>query len=124
MNFYGGKSSAAEERVHRFSLLGTGNGTVPTATFAQGCTITWIATGRLLFTWADNPGVFLGLGGQGFRDATQANVKGFTATAGVFPNTASTYTLEVDIWNASQTAVDLQTTNNLDLEIVFKATSA
>jgi hypothetical protein len=119
VQFYDDKSSVAASRVYRIRLLGTGNGTAPTVDLGQGITCTWIATGRVTLTWRDNPGTFIGFAGADFRDTTQANVKGYTASAGLYPATASTFTLEVDFWNAAQAAVDLATTNYLDLSFAF-----
>jgi hypothetical protein len=119
MGFFPAKTNIAEERKHRIRMLGTGNGTVPTLDLGHGVTLLWVATGRIKITWAENPGTFVGLDGWGFRDATQGNVKGWTATAGVYPLTASTFTIEIDFWNSSFAAADLAATSYLDLILVF-----
>ena len=125
MMFFPLLCSMASERSHRIRFLGTGNGTVPTIDLGHGVSAAWIATGRLTITWKDNPGTFVGLGSTNFRDNTsQTTVKGFTVTAGAYPATASTFTLELDIWNASQAAADLATTSFLDQEFIFSELKA
>lgn len=119
MQMYDEKNILAQLRRHQMRWLGTGNGTVPTLDIGHNVTLLWIATGRIKITWSENPGTFVGIGAWTFRDTTQGNVKNFGLTAGLYPAVASTFTLEIDLWNASGTAVDLQTTNYLDLEIVF-----
>lgn len=113
------RGTLASLRKHRMVWTGTGNGTVPTLTYGHGVTLSWTATGRILITWAENPGTFVGIGSANFRDATQSNVKGWTANCGAYPATASTFTLEVDIWNASQAAADLAATSVFDLMLEF-----
>ncbi len=120
MLMFSDMETLASVRHHRMRLLGTGNGTVPTLDIGHGVTLAWTATGRIKITWADNPGTFVGFGGMpAFGDTTQANVKGWTATRGVYPLTASTFTLEIDIWNSTFAAADLATTSYLDLDLVF-----
>jgi hypothetical protein len=112
--------SLASVRHYRMMWTGAGNGTVPALTIGHGVTLTWIATGRIRITWADNPGTFCGIGNADFGDnSSQANVKGWTLTRGAYPATASTFTLEVDFWNSSFNAADLATTSFLDLDLVF-----
>jgi hypothetical protein len=109
----------AQTRKHRLQLQGTGAGTVPTMVIGHGVTLSWTATGRVLITWAENPGTFVGVDGATYRDATQANVKGWTLTAGAYPASASTFTLEIDFWNSTFAAADLAATSFLDLCLVF-----
>jgi hypothetical protein len=120
-------------------LLGTGAGTAPvlassttanlTTTYGQRTTISWVATGRINVVFADNPGLFMGFG-FAFRDTTtQGNVKGYNATAGLLVANAGSgatlpsWSIEVDLWNgqSSFAAVDMATTNLLDLSFYFKA---
>ncbi len=118
MMFFEDALSIASGRSHVLRLLGTGNGTVPTLDIGHGVTLTWLATGRVRITWAENPGTFVGFS-WGLRDTTQSNVKGMTVTAGLYPATASTFTLEIDFWSSTFAAADLATTNYLDLCIMF-----
>ncbi len=118
MDHYASKSSVPEEREFKLRFVGTGNGTVPTIVVGHGVTAIWTATGRIKLTWAENPGTFVGMTGFGFHDATQANIKGWSVTSGAWPLTASTFTLEFDIWNGT-TAADLATTSYLNVTFSF-----
>jgi hypothetical protein len=119
-------------------LAGSGVGVAPViastttanlkTVYGQRTTITWIATGRINVAFQDNPGLFMGFG-FAFRDTTtQANVKGFNCTAGTLVANAAagttppTWSVEVDLWNgtSSYVAVDMATTNLLDLSFYFK----
>ena len=120
MQQYDPKVSTAAQRRYFLRAKGSGAGVAPVVDLGQRMTIAWIATGRLTITWLDNPGTFVGLGSTNFRDTTaQSTVKGFTVTAGGYPATASTFTLELDVWNASQAAADLATTSIIDQEFIF-----
>jgi hypothetical protein len=110
------------EREYVVSMTGTGNGTVPTlSAYCKGMTLSWTATGRILITWTDNPGTFIGLkGGAGFADSSsQATVKQWEITTGPYPASAGTVTLEIDIWNSSATAADLATTSTVTFTLCF-----
>jgi hypothetical protein len=120
MQFYEDMESLASTRHHRMVLQGGGNGVAPSMVIGHGMTFTWLATGRVKITWAENPGTFAGIGAGFFRDnASQATVKNWEVTGGAYPATASTFTLEIDIWNAAGAAADLATTSFLDLDLVF-----
>lgn len=118
MDFYDPSVSIPKERD--FNLVLKGNGAAaPTVTVGHGISVTYTAVGRYLITFKENPGTFAGIGGHCFRDPTQANVKGWTVTAGAYPQTAGTFTLEVDLWNSLFAAVDLAATSFLDLQLRF-----
>lgn len=119
MMFFNDASSIAETRTHLIRLLGAG-AAAPTVDLGHGVTISRTAIGRYVITWLENPGTFVQFA-WGLRDTTQANVKGWNVTAGLYPASANTFTLEVDVWTAAQAAVDLAATNYLDLCIVFSA---
>jgi len=84
-----------------------------------GVTVTYVSTGIVQLTWSDNPGRFMGFT-PGFQATTPANVKGHTATAGVYSTTA--YTLEIHITNASEALHDLAALEWLNLRIAFAQT--
>lgn len=119
MMMFDDKETLAACRHHRMLWTGAGNGVAPTVTIGHGVTLTWVATGRIKITWAENPGTFVGIGAAHFGDVTQSNVKGWTATRGVYPFAANTFTLEIDLWNSSFAAADLATTSYLDLDLMF-----
>lgn len=101
-------------------MVGTG-ADVPTKILGSGITLSRTAAGRILLTWADNPGTFAGFT-WGLQATTQSDVKGHTVTAGAWPQTASTYTLEIDIWDSTFAAEDLEALEWLTLDIMFKQT--
>lgn len=119
------QTSVPEEKTHRVFLQGGGTGD-PTVVFGQGITAKFVATGRISLTWKnakDNPGHFLGLGGQpALRDATQANVKDHTVTAGAYDSTAQS--IEIDIWDGTAAAANLAATSFLDVTLVFSGLSS
>lgn len=118
MDFYDPSVSIPKERVYQLVLKGNG-AAAPSVVVGHGVKATYIAIGRYTLTFADNPGTFAGIGGKAFRDPTQANVKGWDVTAGAYPATANTFTLEIDTWNAAEAATDLAATSFLDLSLVF-----
>lgn len=133
MYHFPSKTNVPEERLYRAVIQGTGAAdpvSVPSAAntnvFSQGfLSIKRTAIGRIAFNWRDNPGMFVGIVGHCFRDnAAQANVKGWTVTAGVYLNANGIFTLEVDIWNSLFAAVELAATSFLDIGFAFKATQA
>lgn len=119
MQQYDDKENLPLIRHWRYQLQGTG-AAVPTVVIGHGATLTRPAIGRILFSFAENPGTFVGLGNQDFRDnAAQATVKGCSATAGVMVVTNGVFTLEVDIWSSAFAAFDMAATSFLDLDLVF-----
>lgn len=123
MSYFASPVRASEPEVYEtiVQLLGTG-AAVPTKVLGTGISISRTAAGRILLTWADNPGTFVGIGGWGFNAATQGDVKGHTVTASVYPLTASTYTLELDIWDSAFAAEDLEALEWLTVRLLFKRT--
>lgn len=118
MDFYDPSSSIPRER--RYQLVLKGNGAAaPSVVVGHGVAVTRIAIGRYTVTFKDNPGTFAGIAGKAFRDPTQANVKGWDVTAGAYPATAGTFTLEIDTWDAANAAVDLSATGFLDISLTF-----
>lgn len=101
-------------------MVGTG-ASVPTEVLGAGVTITRTDVGRYLLTWLDNPGTFAGFT-WGLNATTQGDIKGHTVTASVYPLTASTYTLEIDLWDSAFAAEDLEALEWLTLAIAFKRT--
>lgn len=112
------RSSTERIYVTHLFMVGTG-ATVPTETFGAGVVMTRTAAGRLKLTWADDPGVFAGVT-WGIGATTQGDVKGHTVTHSVYPLTAGTYTLEIDIWDSAFAAEDLEALEWLTLNIHFK----
>src|SRR5688572_4303810 len=91
------------EAVDHFVKFVGGTNAV-TKVFGQGVTVTYISTGIVDLVWASNPGTFLGFLAT-FQATTASGVKGFTVVPGVFNTT--TYTLRLNITNASETLANL-----------------
>jgi len=106
-------------RHHQVRILGTGAAN-PTKQLGLGVTVTWVATGRYLYTWADHPGTFVGFT-PGFQAATPADLKGYTVVADTWDSTNKQ--LEFSVFNSSFAAADLAANQYLYLDIVFKATT-
>lgn len=119
MDFYDPSVSIPRERAYSLVLKGNG-AAAPSVVVGHGVGVTRTAIGRYLLTFKDNPGTFAGFGGKGaFRDPAQANVKGWDLTAGAYPQTAGTFTLELDLWDSANAAVDLAATSFLDVTLLF-----
>lgn len=118
MDFYEPSSSCPRQRDYVLSLKGAGT-SAPTVAVGHGISMSRTAIGRYLITFKDNPGTYAGCAGFLFRDPTQANVKGWSLTAGAYPQTAGTFTLEIDLWDSANAAVDLAATSFLDLQLTF-----
>jgi hypothetical protein len=111
------RSPEPHVQTHKLFMVGTG-ASAPTELLGAGVAVTRTAAGRLLLTWAQNPGDFAGFT-WGLNATTQGDVKGHTVTASVYPLTAGTYTLEVDIWDSAFAAEDLEALEWLKLDIDF-----
>lgn len=119
MQMFDPKENLAQVRHWRAQIQGNGTG-VCTLVIGHGVTLSRPAIGRMLLTFSENPGTFVGIGSDAFRDNTsQANVKGWTCTGGVLVNTNGVFSLEVDFWSSTFAAVDLAATSFLDLDLVF-----
>jgi hypothetical protein len=122
MDFTPGKTSVHGERTHRIRLLGTG-GSAPTIELGQRVTVTRVSTGLYRLTWAEGPGTFVGLAGAPvFGAVTPGDVKGQTCTRDTF-DTANNQ-LDLAVWSSTFAADDLQTTEYLDIAVVFADTTA
>ena len=113
-----------EPSVFTDKIRFVGNGAAdPTEVFGQNVAVTWVATGRYLLTWKDNPGAFVGYS-HGFQSTTINALRGCSVTVGVFSTTA--YTMEVDVWDGLAQAAgvwvarDLAALEWLNLSIDFQ----
>lgn len=114
------KSSHPNTRYHHVRLLGTGAAD-PTKEVGHGITATRTAEGVYKLTWADNPGVFLGIVGYIFGDTTPGDVKGHTLTRDTFSafTSSSAAYVEVSVWDSTFAANDLGATEYVDITIAF-----
>ncbi len=115
---YDVRATQPEVIDHLIGLTGTGAAN-PTERYGPGVVVTRTASGVYLITWAESPGNFVGFG-YGLGADTAGDVKGHTVTRGVY--SASAKTLAFSVWNASETADDLQALEYLDLVVRFKTT--
>ena len=115
-------SSEPEQIDLNVTMTGTGNGTVPTKNFGRGVTLTWVSTGVIKMTLAENIGNFMGgAGGYSFQaisPATPSQLAGFSVVFGAFDSTGKI--VNMNIFNGSLAAADLQVGQILSLQIPFK----
>lgn len=107
------------EVVDHFVKFVGGAGAV-TKLYGPGVTVSYVATGKVRFTWAENPGTFLGHT-YGLHATTQSALKGYTAIVGDFSTTA--FTLDVWIYDSTFTLADLAAAQWLSLLVKFKRTA-
>lgn len=123
MQVYDLQSSVPKEKDLRLQLQGQGAGVAPTLILGQGVKVTRPNTGQIVFTWADDPGAFVGYDAT-FGDGTStANVKGWSVVRTNYTNTNGVYTIEVDTFNSSFNLADLPATSQLDLCFEFSWSS-
>ena len=120
---FNSKSNIPEERLHRVRILGTG-AAAPTLQAGNGITVTRTSEGLIKFTFAKNPGTFVGFSAN-FGAATPADVKGHTATRDTMVNTTSSADayIEVAMYDSVFAVDDLEANEYLDLTFVFAAQS-
>jgi hypothetical protein len=75
------KTNIAEERLIRVRILGTGAAN-PTKEIGQGVTVTRTSEGLYRFSFNENPGTFVGIGGYIFGALGRLPVVGDRVTAG------------------------------------------
>lgn len=115
------KTNVPDERVYRVRLLGA-NGAAPTKEFGPGVTVTRTSEGIYKFSFDDNPGEFIGIGGYIFGDTTPDDVKNKTIKRDTYtaPTSTADGHLEVHVFE-SGTLDDIEATEYLDISFVFAA---
>ncbi len=98
-----------------------GGSAAVTKVYGPGVTVAYTNTGIVTFTWAENPGTFLGANAT-FQATTPGDVAGHTAVFGAFNTTA--FTLVVRIYNASDALHDLAALEWLACRVTFARNSA
>lgn len=91
-----------------------------TKVFGRGVTVTYVSTGLVDLVWSTNdarPGTFLGPKAMQLHATTSSGVKGYSVATGVY--NATTRTLRVAIWDASNNLVDLAALQWLTVTIAF-----
>ena len=117
LDSYESKASQAEivETFVRF----VGGINAVTKVEGVGVTVTYVSTGIVTLTWAENPGRFMGVT-WGLQATTASGVKGYTVVPGVFSATA--YTLAINITNGSETLANLAALEWCNLRVSFART--
>lgn len=116
MDAYPVKATEPEIWLHFVRLLGTG-ADVPTKEIGQGITVTRADTGVLVFTWAENPGTFIGMY-RGFRATTPGDVDRFDIVHEAYD--ATTRSLQMTVYNESGSAADLAAAQYVSVMLAFK----
>jgi hypothetical protein len=124
MSFNESKTNISEERLVRVGITGAATSD-PTRRAGPGVVVTRTAIGVVRFTFADNPGTFVGIAGHAFRAVTPSGVKGYSISGGsyVAPASGARAYIEVSLWDASNAAVDLTNVQYLDVTFAFAAQS-
>lgn len=112
---------ATEPGLVKWVIRMTGTGaSVPTKTFGRGVTLTRASTGLVTLTWAEAPGVYLGITGHCFEANTQSALKGYSVVGGAFASNA----LTLNITDSTNTLADLAANQFLTLTVSFKRVNA
>ena len=113
------KTNIPDERVYRCRLLGV-NGADPTKEVGPGVLATRTSEGIYKFSFVENPGTFVGVGGYMFGDTTPGDVKLKVATRDTYtaPSGTTDAYVEVHVFE-SGTLDDIETTEYLDISFVF-----
>lgn len=98
------RSNLLKGRVFKIRLLGVDDGNPTVEVGDAGVTVTRTGEGAYLVTFDDAPGVYSGWGID-FIATTPADLKGYSAVAGVYNST--TNAVAFVIYNASNNAADL-----------------
>ena len=109
--------SSIPETVDTIVKFVGGSGAV-TKVHGTGVTLTYVSTGVVDIVFTENPSNFIGCVGHCFEATTQSALKGYTVVPGVF--NATTYTLRINITNASDALADLAALQWLTLTLKFK----
>ena len=104
---------------HVVRLLGTG-AAVPTKELGDGITVTRTSAGLYVFTWADNPGTFIGMW-PGLGAVTPGDVDRFSIVREEY--VPATRTLQFTMYSDAGTATDLAALQRVDLLVAFKQTT-
>ena len=118
---YQPRTNVASERVYRCRLLGA-NGADPTKEFGPGLTVTRSSEGIYKFSFNENPGEFVGIGGYMLGDTTPADVKNKIVTRGAYtaPSGSTDGYVLCHVFE-SGTLDDIEATEYLDITFVFAA---
>src|SRR5512138_3897130 len=91
------RATLPEVQHHLVRLLGTGAAAC-TVELGNGITVTRPAIGRILLTWGDSPGVYVGFT-HGLQAATPGDLKGYTVVADTYD--AANKQLEFSVFDSA-----------------------
>lgn len=112
---YEAQANVPSPRYHHVRMVGTG-AAAPTKQVGQGITITRTAVGVYRLTWAENPGIFVGLN-DGLQAVTPGDIKNHSLVWDTYD--AATRSIEVTLWDAAAAAHDLAANEFIHAMIVF-----
>lgn len=115
------KTNVASERVYRVRLLGV-NGADATKQFGPGVTVTRTSEGIYKFSFNENPGEFVCVGGYILGDTTPGDVKNKIVTRDTYiaPSGSTDGHIECHVFE-SGTLDDIEDTEYLDISFIFAA---
>jgi hypothetical protein len=111
-------SSQPETWSHFVKFVG--GTTAVTKLYGPGVSVTYVSTGVVDVTWAENPGTYLGFT-FGLHATTVSALKGYTIVGGDY--NATTRTVRLNITNSSFALADLAASQWAMLHFLFKQTA-
>ncbi len=112
------KLTTTSEAVDHFvKFVGGTNAVTKVTDTGPGVTVTYVSAGIVDLTWADNPGLCLGVSGHCFSATTTADVKAYALAHGVFNTTTLTLRLNM---HESGTLTNLAALEWLAVTVTFK----
>ena len=117
-NAYPLLATQPEVRLHVIRLLGTG-ASVPTKEYGDGVTVTRGGAGVYTLTWADTPGIFLGMF-PGLAAVAPGDIDRFSVVREEY--VPATRAIQFTVYSEAGAATDLAAAQRLDLILLFKQT--
>lgn len=117
---YAAKSAEPESVTYEGRFVGGTAAITEVTGTLSGVTTAFVSTGRVRFTFPDNPGTFIGATCT-FHATTPADVKLYVGVFGAYPTSASTYTLDLYMYE-SGTLTDLAALEWASVVLSFKRT--
>jgi hypothetical protein len=106
------------ETIIRIQGAGAAN---PTKERGHGVTVTRLGVGNYRFTWAENPGTFLGFEEPGKQATASGALKQTTTDAIAYD--ATNRRLDIQHWSSAGAARELAAAEWLTFRVLFKRTS-
>jgi hypothetical protein len=115
-SFYPIVSDSVQSRWRVARIVGNGTGT-PTIALGAGFTMSRVSAGDYKMTFTENPGVYCGAG-MDLQAATPSGLAGFTVVVKDYD--ATNFVVEFVIYNTSQAATDLTSSQSVNVLALFK----